>query len=322
MKAYRAPRLAGPQALSLVEADIPEPGPGEVRIAVEAAGLHLADLAALGGERQPRPELPFTPGIEVAGRIVAGGLVGSRVVAFTPWGGLAEQVVVPAAACALLPETIAASQAAALPFAYAGALLALDDRAGLAAGRTAVVLGAGSETGLGAVAVARALGATVIAVANGESRLDQAREQGADHALDSGLVTIATAVGELTEGRGADLVFDPVGGDGSQAGLNALARGGTLVLAGFASGRPPALDLFQLFARGGRLLTLNVVLEITRDPEGLRRALSRVVEWTAEGRIAPRIAAEFPFEGVRHAFEYIAGRRGAGAVVVKSSAPS
>jgi NADPH:quinone reductase len=323
MKAYRAHRLGGPQALKLEEADEPEPGPLDVVIAVEAVGLQLADLATLAGERAPRPKPPFTPGLEVAGRIVALGEqmgerpeLGSRVAGYVPWGGLAERVSTRWDACAAIPDGLTAAQAAALPFAYGGALMALGTKAGLKQGQTVLVLGAGGSSGLAAVAIAKALGATVIAAANGAARLVHAQEMGADEILDAGLVSIASAVEERTAGQGADVVFDPVGGDVSTLALQALAPGGRYVLAGFASGRPSPLDAGQIFARGATVLAANTVLTTERDPAAAGKALARVVAWVEKGQFAPRIAAQFAFAEAHHAFDYLADRRGSGATIV------
>ena len=326
MKAYRAHRLGGPQALKLEETDEPRPGPQDVVIAVEAIGLQLADLATLAGERAPRPKPPFTPGLEVAGRIVARGEqmgeqargpeLGSRVTGYVPWGGLAERVATRWDACVAIPDALTAPQAAALPFAYGGALMALGTKAGLKRGQTVLVLGAGGPLGLAAIAVAKALGATVIAAANGAARLAHALEMGADQILDAGLVSIASAVEEKTAGRGADVVFDPVGGEVSGMALQALASGGRYVLAGFASGRPSPLDAGQLFARGGTVFAANTVLTVERDPAAAGKALARVVAWAEKGVFAPRIAAQFTFAEAQHAFDYLAGRRGSGATIV------
>jgi NADPH2:quinone reductase len=317
MKAYRANRLGGPPALALAEAGEPAPGPGDAVIAVEAVGLNLADLAALAGERHPRPGLPFTPGVEIAGRLVEGEGPGSRIVTFVPWGGLAERVVARREACVAVPDSLDASQAAALPLAYAGALMALEGKARLAAGQDLLVLGAGGAAGLAAIAIGKLLGARVIGAANGAERLAQARAHGADQVFDSGLVAVAEAAGKATGGKGADVVFDPVGGDASTAALAALAQGGRIVAAGFAGGRASALNPARLFLLGGELLTANTILEVERDPLAARDALARVVAWTAEGRLSPRIAAQFAFSDVRHALDYVGSRKGSGAVIVK-----
>ena len=325
MKAYRADRLGGLDALGLVEVEAPEPGPGQARIAVRAAGLHLADVAALAGQRQPRIAPPFVPGFEVSGVVsalgsgTAGLAIGQPVIAFLPSGGLAEEAVAEIALCVPLPEGLAFGRAAGLPLAYGGALMALRDRAGLAAGETLLVLGAGGQAGLSAIEIGKYLGANVIAAAGQAARLEAALEQGADHSIDSAATPLGEAVLALTEGRGADVLFDPVGGDASAAALAALAPGARMLCTGFAAGKAPALNAQALYARDAALITVNVPLMVARQPEHARQALGDVAGWAAAGEIRPRVAAQFVFEEARHAFDYVMARRGSGAVVVTMS---
>jgi len=322
MKAYRAHRLAGMEVLALEEVSAPQPPAGAVAIAVKAAGVHLADLAALAGERHPRPELPFTPGLEVAGTVAALGSgvkglkKGQRVAAFVPWGGMAEQALTPAELCVALPDSVEDKIAAGLPMAYAGAILALRDRAGLKAGEVVLVTGAGGTSGMAAVEAAKALGAVVIAAAGGEARTALAQGQGADHLIDTATEALDSRVAELTGGKGADVVFDPVGGDAFAAALASLASGGRIVTAGFAGGRLPTVNVGVAFARNLSIIGANVPLIAQSQPQLARAALTDAVAWAAEGKIRPRIAAQFPFADLRQAFDYVKQRRGTGAVVV------
>jgi len=321
MKAYRADRLGGPDALALVEVEVPEPGPGQVRIAVRAAGLHLADVAALAGQRQPQIALPFVPGFEISGVVSALGPnargleIGQPMIAFLPSGGLGAEAIAEATLCVPLPEGLAFGRAAGLPLAYGGALMALRDRARLAAGETLLVLGAGGQAGLAAIEIGKRLGALVIA-AGQAARLELALEQGADHSIDPAATPLGEAVLALTDGRGADVVFDPVGGDASAAAMVALAPGARMLSAGFAAGKPPSLSAQTLYARDAALIAVNVPLSVTRQPERARQALADVAGWAVSGEIRPRVAAQFVFEEVRHAFDYVSARRGTGAVVV------
>jgi NADPH2:quinone reductase len=319
MKAYRAHRLAGLEMLALEDAPAPEPASGQVAIAVKAVGIHLADLAALVGERTPRPGVPFTPGLEVAGTVTSGakGLKkGQQVVAFVPWGGLAEIVVTSAELCVPLPDGLSHADAAGLPLAYAGAILALREKASLAKGETVLVMGAGGYPGLAALEAAKQLEARVIAAAAGEARLAPAGELGADHVIDTSAEVLADRVKELTGGKGADVIFDPVGADAFEAAVGAAAFGARLISAGFAAGRVPRVNLAAFFARDLNLMTANVPLMVQAHPARARAALASAVLWAAEKRIHPRIAAQFAFADARHAFEYVKQRRGNGAVVV------
>ena len=326
MEAYRVERLGGIEALTRTDVPLPEPGLGQIRIAVRAAGLHLADAAVLSGQRQPRLQPPLIPGFEVSGTVEAvGGDVsgfepGQNVIAFLRSGGLAEAAIAEAALTVPLPEGLIFARAAGLPLAYAGGLMALRDRAGLASGERLAVLGAGGQTGLAAIDLGKRLGAEVLAVAGQAARLETARQLGADHAIDASAGPVGEAIGEATGGHGVDVVFDPVGGDGPAAVLPALAMGGRVVSVGFASGRAPALAIPALHARDGVLLTTNLALMIARQPERARAALEEVAGWTVAGEIRPRIAAQFGFDEVRQAFDYVMARRDAGSVVIAMAA--
>jgi NADPH:quinone reductase len=322
MKALIAQRLSGLEALAADEVSAPAPGPGEVLIGVGAAGLHLADLAALSGERHPRPNLPFTPGLEVAGIVAAVGnevpgiAPGDRVAAFVNWGGLAEGAVARASLCAVLPDGMAFSLAASLPVAYAGALLALRERARLIAGESVLVLGAGGHAGLAAVEIAKKLGARVIAVASGESRGSEAGERGADEVVDSSFRPLSESVAALTNNTGVSVIYDPVGGDAFEMALLTLADGGRVISSGFAGGRVPRINMSALYARDAELISANTPLAVQANPVLAQKALRDVVSWASEGTISPRIAAQFTLADMKPAFNYVKGRRNTGSVVV------
>ena len=322
MKALIAHRLVGIDALASDEIAAPTPGTGQVLIAVGAAGLHLTDLAALAGDRHPRPALPFIPGLEAAGLVAAVGegvsdlTAGDRVVTFLDWGGLAEGAIAKAALCAKLPDGMAFSTAAGLPVAYGGALLALRDRASLAVGETLLVMGAGGQAGLAAVEIGKRLGARVIAVVGGAARGSEASELGADDIVDAASRPLSESVSALTGAKGVDVIFDPVGGDAFEIALMTLARGGRMISAGFAAGRIPRVNVGALFARNAALIAANIPFAVQDNPVAAQAALNDVIAWTADGSLRPRVAAQFPLGDVRPAFDYIKARRGAGAVIV------
>ena len=322
IKALRSHRLVGPEALALDEVPAPVPGPDELLVALEAANVNLPDVAAVVGARRPPPPLPFMPGLEGAGVILAAGAnvtglkPGDRVCAFFPSGCLAEQALAPANLAVPLPKRIASQAAAALPFAYGGALMALRDKAHLADGETLLVLGAGGHAGLAAIAVGRLLGARVIAAASGEERGAGAGEQGADDVIDTAAHPLGERVRQLTGGHGANVIFDPVGGDATMHALNALGAGGRYVVAGFAGGQAGDINPATLFARDLQLLTSNTLLTIAAAPLRALAALATVVTWTAEDKLTPRIAAKFSLKDARHAVEYVRARRAAGATIV------
>jgi NADPH:quinone reductase len=322
MKAFRARRLGGPEAMTLEEVSGPKPAAGEVVIAVHATGVHLADLAAAAGQREPVPALPFVPGLEAAGTVeslgegVKGFNMGERVVAFLPWGGLAESAIATADCCVALPDALSFAVAACLPVAYGGALIALRDIANLAAGETLLVLGAGGQAGMAAIEIGKLLGARVAAAASGGERSAAAGALGADLAIDTSANALKGALDTFTDSKGADVVFDPVGGEALDAALGASAEGARILAAGFASGQTSRLNVQALFARGARLLSANTPHYVLQNPDGARAALEQVVAWTAEGKLKPRIAAQFPLVQAGAALDYVRSRRGSGAVIV------
>ncbi len=322
MKAFLTRSLSSLETLALNDVDAPQPGPGEIAIAVEVASLQLGDLALILGQRMPAPALPFTPGMEAAGTVIAVGKdakgikKGERVVAFLSSGGMAQQVTTRAALAVALPKALSADVAAGLPHVYAATLVALRDRAGLKAGETLLVLGGGGTAGLAAIGLGKQLGARVIAAANGQERLDAAREQGADAVIDSGNVPLAEEAVKLAGDAKVQVIFDPVSGDAAIAAFGAGATGMRYVMAGFAGGQVPRLDPTQLFARDVTLIAANSHRLIDRDPIAAKKALADVVGWVAEGKIRPRIAAKFPLKDIKHAFDYVRARRGMGAVLV------
>ncbi len=321
MKVFRSARLGGVGELALEDAPVPSPGPDEVVIALQAAGVNLADIAAASGERRPLPPTPFVPGLEGAGTIAAVGArvkglkEGDVVAAFFPWGAFAQQAVTKAALVVLLPPGVTPQEAAMLPMAYAGARLALKDRARLAKGETVLVLGAGALGGLAAVEVANALGARVFAAASGATR-GQPASAIADEVIDTGAAPLDQRVMALTDNAGADVIFDPVGGEAFEAASKACAVGGRFVCTGFASGRMPRVDLALLFARDAQLLTANIPQMVLADPARARAALKDVLEWAAQKKIRPRIAAKFHLRETAAALDYVRARRGHGGVIV------
>jgi NADPH2:quinone reductase len=322
MRALIAQRLSGLDALAVGETAAPQPGPGEVLLGVAAASVHMADLAAVAGDRHPRPSLPFTPGLEAAGLVAAVGpqvtglAPGDRVAAFLAWGALSEGAVVRTALCVKLPDDIPLRLGACLPMVYGGALIALRERARLKAGETLMVLGAGGNIGLGAIEVGKKLGARVIAVATGETRGNEAAERGADDVVDASSRPLSETIASLTDGKGVDVIFDPVGGDALEMAQLSLSDGGRAVVTGFASGRVPRINMSAIFARDGEVISANTLLTVQNDPALAQRALHDVVAWTLDGSIKPRIAAQFDVAQFRPAFDYVKARRNAGAVVV------
>ncbi len=314
--------LDGPDGLNLREVPRPEPGPGEVLISVAAAGVNFADSLIVAGKYQEKPAPPFTPGFEVAGRVaeVGPGVArlrpGDRVAAMLDHGGFAEAAVARESQAFVLPETMDFETAAAFPIAYATAHAALVWRAGLGAGEVLLVHGAAGGVGLAAVEVGKALGARVIATAGGPEKLAVALEHGADHAIDHKTQDIRERVKALTDGRGADVVFDPVGGDVFDASLRAVAWGARLLVIGFAAGRIPQVPANILLVKNISVLGLNIGSYRRHAPERFAEQFDRLFAWYREGRLKPRLSHRLPLEEASAAIALLTGRRATGKVVL------
>ncbi len=248
MRAVIGHRFGGIDDLVLGDMPAPAIEPGTIRVAVHAAGVSFANLLFIAGKHQNRPDLPFVPGTEIAGvvREIAADVstdlkIGDRVCAGLPSGGFAEEAIVDAANVFKIPATLSFAGATLFPTIYATAYAGLKWRANLRAGETLLVHGAAGASGLAAVEVGRALGANVIAVAGGDRKVEAVQRFGAQHAIDSRKGGFRDRVLEITAGRGADVVFDPVGGKAFDESLRCIAPLGRLIPMGFASGRIPQI---------------------------------------------------------------------------------
>lgn len=322
MRAVLCRELSGPSSLSVGEIDAPTPGDGEVAIDVRAAGVNFPDVLLSHGKYQFRPPTPFTPGGEVAGvvqalgRGVAGVSVGDRVVATMIFGAFAERVVVPGVVVTPLPEAVSFETGAAVPVTYATTYHALVDRARLRAGETLLVLGAAGGVGLAAVELGKALGARVIAAASTPEKLALCREHGADLVVDYSKEDLKARVKELTGGDGADVVYDPVGGELTEAALRAIAWGGRLLVVGFASGPIPKIPLNLVLLKGCEIVGVFWGAFVARDPQAHQRNLAQVLAWVADGRLRPHIDAVMPFADAASAVSRLEARQVRGKIVL------
>ena len=322
MRAVVCRELRGPDALELADLPTPEPGACGVRIRVRAAGVNFADSLMLAGRYQEKPSLPFTPGLELAGEIEAVGAGvrglqrGQRVLAVVSHGAFAEQAVARAEDVVPLPDDMDDVTAAGFAIAYGTAHGALRWRAGLHAGESLVVHGAGSGVGLTAVECGKAIGAVVIATARGEEKLAVARDHGADHAVDSEDPDLKGRLRELTDGRGADVVYDPVGGAVFDASLRAIAWEGRIVIIGFASGQVPQIPANLLLVKNASVVGFYWGSYRKHDPERLRDSFRELFAWHREGRIRPLVSRTLPLPQTADAIRLLAERRAIGKIVV------
>lgn len=301
--------------------DVPEPrpGPGEALIAVAAAGVNFADTLMVKGTYQERPGMPFAPGLEVAGRVVAlgegaeGPAVGARVAAICGHGGFAERVVAPAAACVPVPDAMPDAHAAAIMVAYGTVDLALGHRARLRAGERLVVLGAAGGVGLTAVEVGRLMGAEVVAVARGAEKRAIARAAGAHHALESEGTDLKAAIRAL---GGADVVFDPVGGAQWEAAMRAANPEARLIPVGFASGEVPQIAANILLVKNLTVIGLYWGAYLRFAPAVMGESLARILGWYEAGAIRPHVSHELPLGEAEAALELLRTRKATGKVVL------
>ncbi|MDJ0937604.1 MAG: NADPH:quinone oxidoreductase family protein [Kiloniellales bacterium] len=322
MRAVVCRELSGPQSLSVEELPDPQPGPGEVAIAVAAAGVNFADTLMVTGKYQEKPELPFTPGLELAGTVTAlgpgvtGVATGDRVIGLVDRGAFAEVALVRADEVYPIPDSMDFDIAAGFPITYGTAHGALVWRADLKQGETLLVHGAAGGVGLAAVEVGKALGAEVIATAGGAEKLEIARAHGADQLIDYRSEDIRERVKALTGGRGADVVFDPVGGEVFMASLRAVAWGGRLLVIGFAAGKVPEIPANLLLVKNLAVLGLYWGAYRQKGPDLLRAQFETLTRWHAEGRLEPLVSHRLDLAEAAEALDLLLTRKATGKVVL------
>lgn len=267
-------------------------GTGDVRIRVRAAGINYADALVIAGRYQVKPPLPLVPGSECAGLVIEAGAevqelsVGDRVLAVPLVGCMAEEIVADAADVFRIPDGMTWPQAAGFPITYGTARHALIDRGRLVPGEFVLINGAGGGIGLAATEIAKAAGAVVIASASSQEKLALARKAGADHLIDYSVEDVRQRVREITEGHGADMVCDPVGGNAFDEGLRCLAWGGRILVIGFTSGTIPQVAMNRLLLRGCDAVGVYWGNQKAHDPSGFRSGMSELLEWHRDHRIS------------------------------------
>lgn len=322
MRAMRVHELSDDiGSIELVEADLPPPGEGEVRLKLKACSINFPDLLMIQGKYQFKPDLPFSPGMEGSGIVTELGpgvdnvSVGDEVVAGLRIGGFAEEVNAAAAACRPIPKGMDFVKAAAYPAAYLTAYVALVVRGNLKAGETLLVHGSTGGVGLAAVEVGKLLGATVIATSASDEKLKTVKERGADHVLN---VTkgFREKVKELTDGKGADVIYDPVGGDVFDESVRCIAWNGRLLIIGFTSGRIPSVPVNMPLIKGFSVVGVRAGEYGRRDPEAGKENIKAIDSWASEGKIDPYVCARFPLEQAVDAMRMLQDRQAVGKVVL------
>jgi NADPH2:quinone reductase len=326
MRAIEFAQFGPVETASLVEKADPVPRRGEVIVAVHAAPVNFVDSLVVTGAYQFLPELPFTPGKGPAGVVCATGPevehlhVGDRVLAMAEQGGYAEKVVVAADQCYPLPQGLSFVQAAAMGVAFDTAWCALRDRARLQPGETVLVLGASGAVGIAAVQLAKAMGARVIAAIARKQKSGMVRRAGADAVVDLSAANLRDSlraqVYDLTDGRGADIVLDPLGGDAFDAALRTVAWRGRLVVIGFASGRIPAMKMNYLLLKNIEISGLQISDYRKRRPDMMADCYAELFDWFAAGRLVPLEVETYPLERAVEAMAAVRDRRARGRVVL------
>ena len=330
MKAVLCKEFGPPDTLVVEDVPSLHPGEGQVLIDVKACGVNFPDILMIEDKYQFKPPLPFSPGGEVAGRVkeIGSGVenvqIGDRVIAATGWGGFAQEALAEAEKLTPLPESLDDVTAAAVVFAYGTTMHALKDRAQLQAGETLLVLGAAGGVGLAAVALGKAMGARVVAAASSEEKLAVTREHGADDTIlyPTGSLSrqqqkaFSDEVKSLTDGQGADVVYDPVGGDYSEPALRAIAWQGRFLVVGFAAGPIPRLPLNLALLKGCQIVGVFWGAWSARNPSQNKANIQEVLDLCLSGKIKPYVSATYPLEKAHQALNDMAARKVKGKIVV------
>ncbi|HXD41846.1 MAG TPA: NADPH:quinone oxidoreductase family protein [Ramlibacter sp.] len=322
MKAVLCKQYGPPSQLVVEEVPSPKPGEGQLLVAVHACGVNFPDTLIIQGKYQFKPDLPFSPGAEVAGVVkeVGPGVTqfkpGDRVIAATTWGGYAQEALAQAERVIHMPEGMDFQTAAAFLLTYGTSHHALKDRGELKPGETVLVLGAAGGVGLAAVEIAKAMGARVIAAASTDEKLAVCRERGADETINYSTQDLRERLKTLTGGRGVDVVYDPVGGALSEPALRNMAWRGRFLVIGFAAGDIPKVPLNLPLLKGCSIVGVFLGGFMRAEPARSEAQLRELVDWIAQGKLHPRIHAAYPLERAADAMHDVTSRKVIGKVVL------
>ncbi|MBY5951553.1 NADPH:quinone oxidoreductase family protein [Algoriphagus marincola] len=325
MKAVICEKFGLPETLKYGELPDPTPGPSQVLIQVDACGVNFPDVLIIQNKYQFKPELPFSPGGEVAGKVIEIGSevknvqVGDSVLALCGWGGFAEKVAVDSDRVFKLPSGLTSEIAATTLYTYGTSYHALKDRANLQPGETLLVLGAAGGVGLAAVELGKTMGAKVIAAASSEEKLALCKEKGAELTINYQKEDLKARIKELTQGKGVDVVYDPVGGEYTEAALRGMAWKGRYLIVGFANGEIPKIPMNLPLLKGCSIVGVFWGQFSKLEPEMSFQNIAQLMQWIKQGKISQHIGGRYSLEEAPKALNAILERKmlGKGVVIVK-----
>jgi NADPH2:quinone reductase len=322
MKAVLCKAYGPPESLVIEDVPSPKVGPKDVRIAVHAAGVNFPDTLIITGKYQFKPPFPFTPGMEVGGVVLEVGAevttakVGDRVMASTGTGAFAEEVVAQQQSVYRIPDNMSFDAAAAFMVTYGTTYHALIDRGHLKPGEWLLVHGAGGGVGITAVEMGKLLGAKVIATAGSAEKLAAAKQYGADYLINYTTEKVRDRVKEITGDKGADVIYDPVGGNVFDESLRCIGWEGRLLVIGFAAGRIPSAPANLILLKGCEVVGVFWGAFAARSPDVARHNFETMLKWSAEGKLKPYVSAHFPLDKVPEAMNALLARKVAGKAVI------
>ena len=322
MKAVLCKEWGPAESLALEDVPGREPGPGEVRVRVRAAGVNFPDVLIIQKKYQMQPPLPFSPGSEAAGEVISVGpgvthvKAGDPVMAYTGLGCFAEEVVAPADKVMRMPEGLSFETAAAFTLTYGTSWHAIRDRAALKAGETMLVLGAAGGVGMSAIEIGKAIGARVIAAASTDEKLAVCREHGADATINYETEDLREAIKRLTDGKGPDVIYDPVGGRFAEPAFRSIGWRGRYLVIGFAAGQIPALPWNLALLKGASIVGVFWGDFTRREPQANLAGMQEMMAWLREGKLRPHISGRYRLDQVPQALNDMSARKVTGKILI------
>jgi NADPH2:quinone reductase len=323
MKALLCKQYGGPDDLVIEDFAEPAAGPGEAIVDVKAAALNFFDTLIIAGKYQTKPAMPFSPAAEFAGVVkslgsgVTGVKIGDRVLGYLGYGAARERIVVKADRLIPIPDALDFDRAAGVVVTYGTTLHALKDRAHLREGETLAVLGASGGVGLAAVELGKTMGARVIACASSDDKLAFVKKHGADDTINYASDNLKEALRRVTGGRGADVIYDPVGGPYAEQALRSIAWKGRFLVVGFAAGEIPKIPLNLALLKGCDIVGVFWGSFIERDPAGHRANTRQILDWVAAGKLSAHVQATYPLADAAAALKALAARKVMGKIVLR-----